>query len=139
METSVFMTKEDKPTEDELKPVLKNTYPFWQDIRDFVIKKYPGAIEEWNFPGKKYGWSYRIKDKKRAIIYLLPREGFFKVAIVFGQKATSHLLTENISDAIKTELNNARVYAEGRGIQIEIHDRLNLPEIKKPVEIKLAF
>ena len=96
-------------------------------------------MEEWNFPGKKYGWSYRIKDKKRAIIYLLPREGFFKVAFVFGQKATNSILAENISDTIKTELNNARVYAEGRGIQIEIREHSNLRDVKKLIEIKLAF
>ncbi len=138
METSIFMHKEKKPAVAELKSALGEKHQLWQEIRDFVFEN-PVAVEEWNFPGKKYGWSYRIKDKKRAIIYLLPREGFFKVAFVFGQKATNFILAENISDTIKTELNNARVYAEGRGIQIEIREHSNLRDVKKLIEIKLAF
>lgn len=70
--------------------------------------KYPNGLEEWNYPGKKYGWSYRIKDKKRAIIYFLPRENYFKVAFVFGQKATDIVLESDISGKIKTDLKMAK-------------------------------
>lgn len=104
-----------------------------------VVEKYPGAIAKWNFPGKKYGWSFRIKDIKRAIIYLLPRERYFKVAFVFGQKATDAVLSSNISPAIKTPLDQARKYAEGRGISFAVKDEKNFADIKKLVDIKLAY
>jgi len=61
-------------------------------LQDFTKKLYPPATEEWNFSGIKYGWSFRIRDKKRVIVYLLPRDNFFKVALVFGQKATDEIL-----------------------------------------------
>ena len=86
MEHSIFMDKSKTPSNEDLKNVLGNSYQNWGIIKNYVLQQYPGGKEEWNFPGKKYGWSFRIKDKKRAIIYLLPREGFFKVAFVFGQK-----------------------------------------------------
>jgi hypothetical protein len=88
------------------------------------LEKYPTGLAEWNYPGKKYGWSYRIKDKKRAIIYFLPRDKYFKVAFVFGQKATDIVLASNISREIKTELEQATKYAEGRGIRIDIKNDL---------------
>ena len=98
--------------------------------------KYPNGIESRNC--SKYGWSFRIDDKKRAILYLLPRDKFFKAAFVFGQKATEIILQSKISISIKKELEVAKVYAEGRGIRIDIKDDLPVDDIKKLVDIKLA-
>jgi hypothetical protein len=136
---SVFTNKELQPTEGELKNKLDSTYGLWLQIRDFVAAKVPEGVQEWNFPGKKYGWSYRIKDKRRAIIYLLPREGYFAVAFVFGEKAFRDILQSEIADPIKESLRSARKYAEGRGIRIDVSETSILNEIKKLVEIKLKY
>ncbi|MDA3891330.1 MAG: DUF3788 domain-containing protein [Salinivirgaceae bacterium] len=139
MDSSVFMEKEQIPTQKELSKKLTDKIKWWQQIRDFVFEKYPKAVEEWNFPGKKYGWSFRIKDKKRVIIYLLPREGSFMVAFVFGQKAYTQIMETEIDESIKTELTNARVYAEGRGIRIAVDSESVIEDIERLVEIKLAY
>jgi hypothetical protein len=117
---------------------LGNTFTIWKEIRDFVFEKYPASIEEWHISVQKYGWGFRIKDKKRAIIYLSPRFGFFRVAMVFGQKATDQILSTDISDGIKEELMNSKIYMEGRVIRIEVLDNSNLTDIKKLIEIKIA-
>jgi hypothetical protein len=139
METSTFMNKAQLPTGNDLESTLGTTYPLWNTIREKVQEKYPGAKEEWNFSGIKYGWSFRMKDKKRAIIYFLPRQGYFKVAFVFGQKATDLILRSDIPDEIKNELASARVYAEGRGIRIDVKGSGILSAIFKLIEIKIAF
>lgn len=139
MDSSVFLEKENIPNNEVLSEVLGNKFAFWVAIRDVVFRKYPEAKEEWNFPGKKYGWSFRIKDKKRAIIYLLPRAGFFYVAFVFGKRAYEDILCSNVKDEIKKELEEAKVYAEGRGIRIPIHDMSDLPDIKTLIDIKLKY
>ncbi|HSM46233.1 MAG TPA: DUF3788 family protein [Draconibacterium sp.] len=138
MDTSIFMDLSKIPETTDLAFPLGKTYPIWKEIRDFVIEKYPAAIEEWHVAVKKYGWGFRIKDKKRAIIYLSPREGFFLVAMVFGQKATDQILNSDISANIKEELMNSKVYMEGRVIRCEIHDNTYIDDIKKLVEIKIA-
>ena len=138
MSKSIFLDKANTPDNKQLVSVIGETHKIWKKYRDFVFNKYPNATEEWNYPGKNYGWSYRIKDKKRAIIYLLPRDNYFKVAFVFGQKATNQIMESDISDKLKTELNNARVYAEGRGIRIEIKDNSKSDDIKRLIEIKIA-
>jgi len=138
MDISIFTDKEKIPANDELTAALGSLYNVWMDIRNYVYQKYPEAVEEWNYPGKKYGWSFRIKDKKRAIIYFLPRDGYFMVAFVFGQKATDQVLNSEISKDIKTDLENARVYAEGRGIRIDIKDESRIKDIHKLIEIKLS-
>jgi hypothetical protein len=138
MDQSIFLNKKDIPSMDDLRIKLGKKYDLWNQIRSFIAVKYPGAIQEWNYPGEKYGWSFRIKDKKRAIVYLLPREGFFKVAFVFGQKATDQILSMRISDEIKETLNAARVYAEGRGIRLAVKDESLLSDIFELIMIKQA-
>jgi hypothetical protein len=133
---SIFTDKYKEPTADDLKAALGHTYPLWKSIQEQVVSEYPKAVEEWLC--SKAGWHFRMKDKKRAIIYLLPRDKFFKVAFVFGQKATDAILQSNIGDFIKTELKSARVYAEGRGIRIDIKDEKLISDIKLLISIKLA-
>jgi len=138
MEHSIFMDKLQVPTDVELRRILGDKYELWMEIRDRVIHLYPDGAEEWNFPGKKYGWSFRIKDKKRAIIYLLPRDGAFLAAFVFGGKAMVSILESDISETIKSDLKAAKVYAEGRGIRIPVPDRATLEDIYRLINIKLA-
>ena len=138
METSIFMDLLKKPETVDLEIPLGNTYPIWIEIRDFVLEKYPAAIEEWHISVKKYGWIFRIKDKKRAIIYLSPRNGFFHVTMVFGQKATDRILNSDISSNVKEELMNSKVYMEGRAVRLDIDDSSLINDIKKLVEIKIA-
>lgn len=138
MDISIFTDKTRIPINDDLTEPLGETFPLWLSLSKYVYEKYPTATEGWNYPGKKYGWSFRIKDKKRAIMYFLPREEYFMVAFVFGGKAMEEILSSDVSEDIKTMLKNARVYAEGRGIQIDVKDDTNIPDIKKLVEIKLA-
>jgi hypothetical protein len=134
---SIFMDKATVPTEDILSEKIGPSFSWWTEIREFVLASCKNCVAEWNFPGKNYGWSYRIKDKKRAIIYLLPRNGCFKVAFVFGQKATDQILESDISAEIKDQLMKAKKYAEGRGISIDVADEDILMEIKKLVWIKM--
>jgi len=136
MDHSIFPGKNKIPMDEDLKITLGKTYESWQDIKNFVAAEYPGTIAEWNYPGEKYGWSFRIKDKKRAVLLLLPRDGYFKVAMVFGQKATDIILNSGISEGIKEELRSARVYAEGRGIRIEINNDSFLKDIYELIKIK---
>jgi hypothetical protein len=138
MTISIFTDKARQPNPDDLVAPLGETYELWKQIRQFILEKYPAGVEEWTYPGKNYGWNFRIKDKRRTIAYLLPREDYFKVAFVFGQKATDQVLASDVSPEIKTELSQARVYAEGRGIQIDVRDELKIPDIRQLVEIKLA-
>ncbi len=135
---SIFPDKETTPTEKDLEDKLQGKFQLWKLIHDMVLEKYPDGVMEWNYPGKKYGWSYRIKDKKRAIIYFLPRDKHFKVAFVFGQKAYDVIMESDISDVIKTDLSQARKYAEGRGVRIDVNDESALSDIKQLIEIKLA-
>ena len=138
MDKSIFTDKTKPPSEKDLAAALGKTQVLWNEIVAFVQVQYPAAIKEWNFPGEKYGWSFRVKDKKRAIIYLLPRDNFFMAAFVFGQKAIDAINYSTVTAAIKQELAAAKIYAEGRGIRLDVKTKRSAKNIKRLVEIKLA-
>lgn len=137
MDISIFTDKERTPGEKDLIKALGPTFPLWNSIRAYVHGKFPSVKDEWAYPGAKYGWSFRMKDSRRVIIYLLPREGYFMAAFNFGMKAYEAVMVSSVAQPIKDELAAARVYAEGRGIRIEIRDEVILPDIKALTEIKL--
>jgi hypothetical protein len=135
---SIFLDKNLKPTATDLEKGLANTFGLWQYLEAFTTTAYPNASCEWHYSGEKQGWHYRIKDTKRVLVYLLPRVGFFKAAFVFGEKALLHIYASDIAEAIKTELKNAKKYAEGTGIRIDVKDASVIPDLKKLVTFKIA-
>ncbi len=138
MEYSIFMDKEKVPGSADLRNLLGKTYLYWEEIRRYVHEKYPAAVDDWNFPGAKYGWGFRVKDKKRAIVYLGPRKGYFMTTFIFGQKATEVIMKSSITESLKKELEEAKVYAEGRPLRMEVRDKTMLKDIKSLIDIKIS-
>jgi hypothetical protein len=138
MDISIFTDKNKIPDDAMLAAALGKTCALWKELEKYVCGKYPAAVKEWKMTGAKYGWSYRLNDKKRVIIYLLPRDKFFKAAFVFGNKAFEEIMKSGISENIKKELESAKVYAEGRGIRIDVKNKPALKDIYKLIDIKLA-
>lgn len=138
MDQSIFTDKARSPQPVDLAEALGPRHPLWQDLCELALRKYPKAVSEWYFPGAKWGWNFRIKDKKRAIVYLLPRDGYFMAAFVFGGKAYEKIMESTVAQHIKDDLQAARPYAEGRGIRIEVKDQKTLKDLGLLIDIKLA-
>lgn len=134
---SIFLDKNHEPTTTDLQIGMEATFTIWKEIEAFLHEVYPKVEPKWHFTSAKMGWSFRMNDSKRVLIYLLPRDKYFKVAMVFGQKATDLVLESTISESIKSELKAAKVYAEGRGIRIDIKEDSLLEDVKKLIQIKL--
>ena len=58
--------------------------------------------------------------------------------MVFGEKATQEILKSKIHETIKTELRQAKVYAEGRGIRIEVRNDEFIQDLKELIKIKIV-
>lgn len=138
MEKSIFTDKKTIPVDTDCDKFYQETCLFWKEIRDYVFEKYPKAEEQWYYAGDKFGWAFRIKDKKRAIVYFLPVEPYFKLSFIFGERAFADILKSSVSLKIKEELENAKLYAEGRPLRVEINERGVLKDIKELIDIKLS-
>lgn len=134
---SIFMQKDTQPDDQQLKVALGSTFSMWETLKEAVRELEPAAKENWHFSGQKFGWSYRMSDAKRVLIYLLPREHYFKVAFVFGDKAVETIKSSAIAPQIIKELLETKKYAEGSGIRLAVNEKKDLHDILKLLEMKI--
>jgi len=138
MASSIFGDKSKKPTEKDLAQKLPGTKAVWKGINDHISRNYPQVTEEWKHYGKKYGWSFQIKSKKRTVLYLIPCEGYFRATFVYGNKATKAALKSDLPEEIKSLIQSAKVYVEGRGFSIDVNGIDALEDIKTLISIKMS-
>jgi hypothetical protein len=135
---SAFDDKLKQPTEDNLRTMLGRTARHWDDLKSHVAAQYPPLDETWNFAGANYGWSLRLKQKKRTVLYMTPCKGHFLVGLVLGGKAVMAAHDANLPDAVLTIIDSAPKYAEGTGVRLAVRSKKDLQAVKDLAAIKMA-
>ena len=95
-------------------------------------------IEEWNFSGKAYGWSFRLKQKKRTLVYMTPCRGYFLASFALGEKACLAAHAAGLPAPVLAIIDGAPKYAEGRGVRIPVRSRRDVDNVECLVAIKAA-
>lgn len=138
MALSAFDDKSRSPRPAELKKTLGRTSGLWDKLKDHLGSEYQPLSEKWTFAGQKWGWSLQLKQKKRTILYMTPREGFFSAGFALGERAVKAAHESDLSDSVLALIDSARKYAEGRGVRIEVKTKKDLEDTKKLAAIKMA-
>jgi hypothetical protein len=126
------------PDEKVLARTLGGTKALWDELIRHVETEHAPVMHRWTASKTSALGFLRLVQKKRTILYLLPREGYFLTAFVFGEKATAAVRASDVPAAVVTMLNAARPYAEGRGIRLETRTARDLATMKKLAAIKMA-
>ena len=137
MAASIFDDKTTEPNDKMLAGVLGKSNQLWQEITKNLKAKYGELIEEWKFYGQKSGWILKTLRKKRNLFFFIPLKGSFQVSFVFGDKAVAAVEKSGLPQELITELKDARKYAEGRGLRIDVKRSADVEHIIKLVEIKV--
>ena len=137
MSASVFVDKTKEPTDLTLSKALGNSNRLWRQIKKHLKTEYGELTEEWKFYGQKSGWLLKTLRKKRNLFFFIPLEDSFKLSFVFGDKAVAAAEQSNLPQDLFITLKNARKYAEGRGLQIEVKNSDDVENIKTLVRIKI--
>ncbi len=138
METNIFMDKSIQPDGRRLAHALGENATFWEAIKKHIAQKHGDVNEEWKFYNTKSGWTLKVLLKKRNLFFFTALPGFFRLAFVFGDKAVSAVERSDLPENLKNELKNARKYAEGRGIRIEVISSRDVEHVKKLIDIKIS-
>jgi hypothetical protein len=88
----VFDDKSKMPGDADLQEALGNTKKLWDELTAYIKDTYDCVTKEWKFYGKKYGWQMKLPSKKRNIMFLIPRKGYFLAVFVFGDKAVETIV-----------------------------------------------
>ena len=79
----------------------------------------------------------KMPSKKRNIMFLIPRRGYFLAVFVFGDKAVEAIVNSSLNQSIITAIKESRKYAEGRGLKIEVKSEKDIENIKILTHIKM--
>ena len=137
MSENQFKEKNLVPDEQSIRETLKSNYVHLEAIRSFISESIGETKEEWKYYGAKYGWNLKNFYKKRNLYFISMYDGYFKISFVFGERAFNAIMESDITTALKQELSEARKYAEGRGLSIDVRDDMYLDDIKKLLQIKI--
>lgn len=136
---NAFVGKAAAPSQMELDAVLGSTAPCWHEIvRE--LEQDGITAEEWKgvYPNK-YGWTFRLKQKDRNILYLSPCQGCFRAAFVLSDRALDAAQHAALPKPIQTILKHAPKYPEGNGVRLTVRTADDITAIRKLASIKMAF
>lgn len=118
MDPRPFDDRAHLPAEAELGEVLGPVHGAWEQTRHSVAKLFPPVTERWVYAGRRYGWSLRLEQKKRGIMYLTPDRGFFRVGLAFGETAIRAALQGDLPAPVLEIVAGAPEAPEGRAVRI---------------------
>ncbi len=138
MALSAFDDKSNEPRATDLKCTLGRSSVHWEDLIAHIAVEYAPLEKTWNFAGANWGWSLRLKQKKRTVLYMTPCSGHFLVGLVLGEKAVAAAHAGSLPDSTLTLIDEATKYAEGRGIRVEVKSKKACQIAKELATVKMA-
>jgi hypothetical protein len=137
MALSVFADRAAAPGPDDVARVLGPALAWWDAVRDAARSRCAACGEEWGYTGRTTGWGLRVKDGRRVVVYLTPREGAFLVSVVLGERAAAGAGRPGLPPRVPELVSGARRHAEGRGVRTEVRSADDVPVAVALVELKL--
>jgi hypothetical protein len=131
-------TSIETPTEAELKSVLGSAFKTWTEILGRAGAACSPIATTWKPSKSPFGRMCLLQHKKRTLLYLTPDKSQIWVAIVLGERALQLAMAAGLPDSIKRLFEEAKPYAEGRGIRFSVDGLEEIPIVVKLLEAKTA-
>jgi len=134
---NAFIGHAKQPSKKELASVLGETDVLWRSLVSDLKRELKLDGAEWNSYSVKAGWSLRLQLKKRNIVYLGPREGCFLACFALGGKALAAARQSDLPPSVLRTIGEAKRYAEGTAVRIEVHEAKDAEAVKILAKIKV--
>ena len=134
---NAFAGKAERPTPQELEARLGPAMALWDRLVSSLSEENGVAGQEWSSYSPKAGWSLRLKRGERNIVYLSPSQGCFMASFALGDKAMEVARNAKFSPSVVRILSEARRYAEGAAVRIEVRAASDVEVVGKLAAIKL--
>jgi len=138
MSLNAFIGHAEQPTDGELTAALGPAKVLWNQLIDVLADECGVVGQEWNSYSPKAGWSLRLKREQRNIVYLSPCLGCFRVSFALGDKALLAARQSKLPPRIIRIIYEAKRYAEGTGVRLEVKASKDLAAVRTLAAIKLA-
>ena len=134
---NAFAGQKESPTEKAVAVALGATLPLWKRLIVEMKRDLNIDVAEWHTGSVKLGWSFRLQVKKRNIVYLGPRHGFFVAAFVLGNKAVAAAQNSALPLHVVQTINSSKRYVEGTAVRIDVKTSVDLEIVKTLAKIKI--
>ncbi|MBZ5683377.1 MAG: DUF3788 domain-containing protein [Acidobacteriia bacterium] len=134
---NAFIGKSEKPTAEEVSAALGPSAKLWKQLADWLAEEQGVAVQEWKSISPKYGWTLRLKLKKRIIVHLSPCGGCFRVLFILGDRAIRAARQSNLPQNVAKVIEDAPRYPEGTGVRLVVRGARDLAAIRKLALVKL--
>jgi len=134
---NAFIGKLTQPTPKELAARLGASAELWNQTVAEITKACGITDKEWNCYSPKAGWSLRLKQKKRNVVYLAPCDGCFRVAFVLGDKAMKTARSAEFPEKYAKLIADAPRYPEGSAIRFEVTTGDDVVAVTQFAKIKI--
>lgn len=138
MTLSAFDDKSKPPGEGDLKTTLGDAYGLWQALLRDIDSAFGPLSVEWGFASKSTGWGLRLKGEKRTVLYMTPCHAYFLASFALGEKAVQAAHTSGLPGSVLKVIDEAKKYAEGRGVRLEVRSAGDIRNVEKLAAIKMA-
>ncbi len=134
--TNAFVNKPAQPTRDDLIAALGSSSLVWQQLLIWFEEQGVHG-QEWKSVSLRYGWSLRLKLKKRTIVYLSPCHGCFRAAFVLGDRAVAATRKIDLPKRVAESIAAAPRYGEVTGIRLVVKEARDMAPIRLLARVKL--
>jgi len=138
MAFSALDDKAREPSDADVAEVLGDASHLWTDLKALMASQFDPLAEDWTFSGKRWGWSLRLKHKKRAVLYMTPSTGFLYAGFALGEKAVAAAHVSDLPQSLLEIIDGSQKYAEGRAVRLEVRSAADLDHVTNLAAIKMA-
>ena len=138
MALSAFDNKLQEPGPADLRKTLGRSGARWDELVAYLEAEFAPLTISWGFAGAKWGWSLRLKQKKRTVLYMTPQDRQFLVGFALGEKAVQAARAIPLGEKVLALIDEAPRYAEGRGVRVEVRTEKDLETVKQLAAVKMA-
>lgn len=119
METRPFFEKTNEPNPQTLRDALGDSIALYEALI-YLTARYSLALD-WSH-SKQSGWMLKVHDKKKALLYIIPLIGGFRVSLTLRESEREVLMQNSTLAALHADMEAAKKYSEGYALVFEIRD-----------------
>ena len=134
MAESIFSEKAIVPNEEMLSTALNASKFMWDKMISIS-----GGSGEWKFYSKAAGWTHPVKKNKRTLFYMMPKDGWFKLIFVYGERAVEAAKLAGLPEQVLSDLLQAKAYVEGRSVSVNVNSEADMATAQKLLQLKLEY
>jgi hypothetical protein len=127
------------PSEKQVFAIIGDKSALWIELHDYLYQHHHDISEVWKFYNDGKCWLFRYLIKAKTICWISILESTFQVGFWFGAKAEPIILASDLPENVMEEYRNAKKTKIGSGIGIVLHNRADLENVIKLMELRIKI